>query len=72
VCSLFLLLDLWMPGMDGWQVRRKLEEDDQLCKIPVVVMTATEPPSATTMNVRAVISKPSPLYDILLVVSKHC
>jgi CheY-like chemotaxis protein len=35
-----ILLDLRMPGMTGWDFRRRQIADSRLIKIPVVVMTA--------------------------------
>lgn len=35
-----ILLDLMMPGMDGWEVYRQLKADDSLKDIPVMVVTA--------------------------------
>ncbi len=35
-----ILLDLMMPGMDGWEVYRRLKADPRLMQIPVVVLTA--------------------------------
>ena len=35
-----LLLDLMMPGMDGWAVREALLEDPTTADIPVVVVSA--------------------------------
>lgn len=35
-----ILLDLSMPGLDGWQVRRALLEDPETREIPVLIMTA--------------------------------
>lgn len=37
-----ILLDLVMPGMDGWEVLRKLREDPLLRGVPVVIFTAKE------------------------------
>ncbi len=37
-----ILLDLMMPGMDGFEVLEALEEDEDLQNIPVVVVTAKE------------------------------
>jgi len=37
-----ILLDLMMPGMDGFQVLEALEEDKELHDVPVVVITAKE------------------------------
>lgn len=35
-----VLLDLMMPDMDGWEVYQQMKADDELRKIPVVVVTA--------------------------------
>lgn len=35
-----ILLDIIMPGMDGFEVCRNLKSDKELCDIPVVFMTA--------------------------------
>jgi threonine synthase len=37
-----ILLDLMMPGMDGFEVLEALKADDDLSKVPVVVITAKE------------------------------
>lgn len=35
-----VFLDLMMPRMDGWEVLRRLKEDDRTASIPVVLLTA--------------------------------
>jgi DNA-binding response OmpR family regulator len=35
-----ILLDLMMPGVDGWEVYRQIKADDALKDIPVIVVTA--------------------------------
>ena len=35
-----IFLDLMMPAMDGWEVLRRLKEDDATADIPVVLLTA--------------------------------
>jgi DNA-binding response OmpR family regulator len=35
-----ILLDVMMPGMDGWQVLEGLLEDERTKKIPIVFLTA--------------------------------
>jgi CheY-like chemotaxis protein len=34
-----ILLDLRLPGIDGWEVLRRLKNDAELCAIPVAVLT---------------------------------
>jgi len=35
-----VLLDLMMPDIDGWEVYRRMKADEELAKIPVIVVTA--------------------------------
>ncbi len=35
-----ILLDLMMPGIDGWEVYRQMRADKDLMDIPVVIVTA--------------------------------
>lgn len=35
-----ILLDLHMPGMNGFEVLEKIKENDNLCNIPVIFLTA--------------------------------
>jgi DNA-binding response OmpR family regulator len=35
-----ILLDLMMPGVDGWEVYRQVKANDQFKEIPVIVVTA--------------------------------
>jgi DNA-binding response OmpR family regulator len=35
-----ILLDVMMPGMDGWQVFEQLLQDETTAKIPIVFLTA--------------------------------
>jgi CheY-like chemotaxis protein len=37
-----VLLDLNMPRKDGREVLKEIKEDDELCRIPVVVLTSSE------------------------------
>jgi CheY-like chemotaxis protein len=57
-----LLLDLMMPGMDGWAVREALLEDPATADIPVVVVSARtqdeDRERGYALNVAAYITKP--------------
>lgn len=35
-----ILLDLMMPGIDGWEVYRQMRADKELTEIPVIIVTA--------------------------------
>jgi CheY-like chemotaxis protein len=63
-----ILLDLQMPGMDGWQFREQLRAAGQA--IPIVVMTSLyqAPPSQDGMA--AYLAKPFALEDLLDAVAR--
>src|SRR5256885_4325505 len=35
-----VLLDVMMPGLDGWQVAERLLEDERTSRIPIIFLTA--------------------------------
>jgi len=37
-----VLLDIMMPGMDGWETLERLKADPQCASVPVIVFTARE------------------------------
>jgi len=43
-----ILLDIMMPGMDGYEVCRRLKEDKRCCYIPVIFVTAMNEESDET------------------------
>jgi DNA-binding response OmpR family regulator len=36
-----VLLDLVMPGMSGWEVYKKMQADDDMAQIPVIIVSAS-------------------------------
>lgn len=40
-----IVLDLRMPGMDGWQVCARLKSDPRTAHIPIVILTAAASPA---------------------------
>jgi CheY-like chemotaxis protein len=42
--SYLLLLDIRMPKVDGVEVLRQLKADDELRKLPVIMLTTTDDP----------------------------
>jgi CheY-like chemotaxis protein len=53
-----VLLDLWLPGMDGWSFRAEQRAEEALRDIPVVVMTADNSPQARAIDADAILRKP--------------
>lgn len=39
-----LILDIKMPNIDGIEVLRRIKNDQELCKLPVIMMTSTDDP----------------------------
>ena len=35
-----VLLDLMLPGMDGWEIYRRMKADEAMKSIPVIIVTA--------------------------------
>ena len=59
-----MLLDLFMPVMDGWQVLKEVEGDSALSRIPVIVMTAIGQQSPTVPNSR-LLRKPMDIDSLI-------
>lgn len=69
-----ILLDLMMPGMDGFQFRREQERDPALSQIPVIIMSADANAENKALNVGAqgYLKKPVALKTLLAVAEKYC
>lgn len=66
-----ILLDLMMPGTNGWQFLDSQRADESLAGIPVVICSAYAE-SAKTVRAEAVIEKPIKLDILLDTVNKFC
>ncbi len=45
-----ILLDIMLPGLDGWEVCRRLKRSEHLRKIPVIMLTAKAEESDTVIG----------------------
>ncbi|MFU8807123.1 MAG: response regulator, partial [Bradymonadaceae bacterium] len=68
-----ILLDLMLPGMNGWALRAELLKDPLLARIPIVILsgTANVPQTAATMRAVAYLEKPFHLDRFISVVDNH-
>lgn len=67
-----ILLDLVMPVMDGWTLRRKLLDQPNLATIPVVVITGVASPKAAELErVEEIVRKPFDIQSLLTIVDRH-
>ncbi|WP_062207445.1 response regulator [Aureimonas sp. AU12] len=54
-----ILLDVMMPGMDGWTVLSRLKADPELCDIPVIMVTfVSEQALASSLGAADYVAKP--------------
>jgi CheY-like chemotaxis protein len=67
-----ILLDLMMPVMDGWEFRRQQKADPDLAPVPVIVLSALDPPRAATVDADAFLKKPLDFDRLLELVRDHC
>lgn len=67
-----ILLDLMMPGMDGWKLRDELLRRPRLAGIPVVVMTGAGDAEVQgrAINAAASLEKPVDLTELQQVLEK--
>jgi CheY-like chemotaxis protein len=68
-----ILLDLCMPGLDGWEVASRLRSDPALEEVPIIVMTtyyvgSTEQ-SARRAGCQYVMAKPFDITNLTQVVT---
>lgn len=66
-----VLLDLFMPVMDGWQFLAEIERDRQLSDLPVTVVSAAGD-RLTGIGRRRVLRKPVGLHRLVAAVRASC
>jgi CheY-like chemotaxis protein len=68
-----VVLDVMMPGRDGWQVLEAVRADPRLLRVPVVLLTARDLPDDVRrgheLGASAVLSKPFEPQDLSDVVA---
>jgi CheY-like chemotaxis protein len=69
-----ILLDLMMPGMNGWEFRRRQLADPELAGIPVYLISGGRelPHHAVELQARGYLSKPVALTALLETVGQFC
>jgi len=69
-----IILDLTMPGMDGWSFRAAQNKDPQLAAIPVIVISAASSAvdHAATLQAAAVLRKPISVATLLNRLERLC
>lgn len=65
-----VLLDLLMPGMNGWDFFEKMRTRPELADVPVIVHSSA--PSRAPVGVTRVLQKPLTLDTLLAVVREFC
>jgi len=68
------LLDLRMPGMDGWALWDRMKADPELADIAVVLVSGdmVECQRAEALGVRALMTKPIEPDALIAAVERHC
>jgi CheY-like chemotaxis protein len=70
-----VLVDLMMPGMDGYEVCRRLVSDESTAHTPIVLLTARQnldPARVRASGARGVITKPFDLDALAPAILRLC
>ena len=69
-----ILLDLMMPGMNGWSFRVEQLEDPRLAAVPVILFSGLEEAQeqAKKLNVAACFTKPVHAKRLIAAIREHC
>jgi CheY-like chemotaxis protein len=69
-----ILLDLMMPIMDGWEFRKRQQNDPALADVPVIVLTALDQAQARASDLNGVdfLKKPLDFDRLLELVRRRC
>jgi putative two-component system response regulator len=68
-----IILDVMMPGMDGWETCERLKADPATKEIPIIMLTSLDavdvPARARQAGVVAVLMKPCPAERLVLTIN---
>ncbi len=59
-----IVLDIRLPGISGWQVIERLNADEELKDIPVLIASIVDPTEETSETVRVHLVKPIPRGEL--------
>ena len=69
-----IVLDVMMPGMDGWQTCERLKSDPATSRIPVIMLTSLDglgvPETAARLGAASVLIKPCPLERLAIAIKE--
>jgi len=65
-----IILDLWMPVLDGWQFRSEQMKNPRLADIPVIVVSALGDRAEVDAN--EIIIKPVDVDRLLVTIGHYC
>jgi CheY-like chemotaxis protein len=63
-----ILLDLMMPGMDGWEFLRRQSSDPSIAGVPTIVLSASHLPAGAKHQ----LAKPVDVERLLALVDQYC
>lgn len=69
-----ILLDLMMPGINGWEFRRQQKQNPAFASIPVAIISADRnlKAQATTLEAQGYIDKPIDVDALFQIVGRYC
>ncbi len=68
-----LLLDVSMPGVDGYDICKQLKENERVRHIPIIMMSANKDikKMAKEAGANDFVAKPFDIFDLLHKIKKH-
>ncbi|MEX1047343.1 MAG: response regulator [Actinomycetota bacterium] len=69
-----IVLDVMMPGMDGWEVCRSMREESSLADVPIVFLSAKSqdqnPKDSKELGIAAYVTKPFDPSELVTIVER--